>query len=110
PMLSEPRPATSLSYIALGSNLSNPRQQVEQALGALGQLPNSRVVAQSAWYESRAIGPGEQPDYINGVALIETSLEPHDLLNRLQAIEATQGRIREQRWAARTLDLDILLY
>lgn len=109
-MPSERYPTASLSYIALGSNLNDPRQQLEQALQALSKLPNSRFRARSAWYQSRAVGPGEQPDYLNGVVLVETSLEPLDLLDQLQAIEAAQGRVREERWAARTLDLDILLY
>lgn len=103
-------PAVSLCYVALGSNLNDPRHQLEQALEALSRLPSSRFRARSAWYQSRAIGPGEQPDYLNGVVLIETALEPHDLLDQLQAIETAQGRVREERWAARTLDLDILLY
>lgn len=109
-MPNEHHPAVSLSYIALGSNLNNPRRQLELALDAIARLPHSRLRARSGWYQSKAIGPGEQPDYLNGVVLIETSLEPHTLLRRLQEIEAAQGRVRGERWAARTLDLDILLY
>lgn len=109
-MPTDRHPGVSLSYIALGSNLNNPRRQLEQALEALSKLPKSRFRARSAWYQSRAVGPGEQPDYLNGVVLIETALEPLELLSHLQAIETAQGRIREERWGARTLDLDILLY
>ena len=61
-------------------------------------------------YSSKAVGPGEQPDYINAVSSLETQLTPLDLLHRLQAIENEHGRQRDIRWGARTLDLDILLY
>jgi len=56
------------------------------------------------------MGPEDQPDYINAVARLETWLEPHDLLRALQAIEQQHGRVRQLRWGARTLDLDLLLY
>ena len=97
-------------YIALGSNLDNPLNQVCHAVTALDGLPKSCLIAQSPWYRSAAIGPGEQPDYINGVACLKTSLSPECLLDALHTIECAQGRTRWQRWAARTLDLDILLY
>jgi 2-amino-4-hydroxy-6-hydroxymethyldihydropteridine diphosphokinase len=100
----------SLVYIALGSNLDNPRGQVESGLQALTQLPSTRLRARSGWYQSKAVGPGHQPDYVNGVVLLETRLEPESLILHLQRIEAAQGRERRVRWAARTLDLDILLY
>lgn len=109
-MSTEHHTTISLSYIALGSNLNDPHQQLELALESLTKLPQSRLRARSGWYQSKAVGPGEQPDYLNGVVLIETALEPEALLNHLQAIEAAQGRTRGERWAARTLDLDILLY
>ena len=66
--------------------------------------------ADSPWYRSKAIGPGEQAAYINGVAEIESDLSAHDLLVTLQGIEQAQGRHRGERWAPRTLDLDILLF
>ena len=98
------------AYIALGSNLDNPLQQVERAVSAISQLNHCQLSATSPWYRTAAIGPGQQPDYINGVCAIETSLEPLQLLHQLQAIENNQGRVRNERWGARTLDLDILLY
>ena len=61
-------------------------------------------------YKTQAIGPGNQPDYINAVACLNTQLSPLDLLDCLQQIEQQQGRVRTIRWGARTLDLDILLY
>lgn len=97
-------------YVALGSNLSDPVQQVTQAVNEMNALNNVDVIAQSSWYRSIAIGPSGQPDYINGVALIATTLPPLELLDALQNIENAHGRTRELRWGARTLDLDIILY
>nr|WP_208022258.1 2-amino-4-hydroxy-6-hydroxymethyldihydropteridine diphosphokinase [Aestuariicella hydrocarbonica] len=98
------------AFIGLGSNLENPRQQVQRAVRELGAIPNSRVITASPWYQSLPVGPGEQPDYINGVALLETTLAAHDLLDQLQAIEEAHERVRVVRWGPRTLDLDLLLY
>ena len=102
--------AFSRAFVALGSNLAEPAAQIQQALIALTALPNSRLIAQSACYRSPAMGYTEQPDFINAVALLETALTPHDLLQSLLAIEQTFGRIRDFRNAPRTLDLDLLLY
>ena len=96
--------------IALGSNLQDPMQQVLQAIEHINQLPQTTVVTVSNWYQSKAVGPGEQADYINGAVEISTSLEPQALLKQLQSIEDKQQRVRSIRWGARTLDLDILLY
>lgn len=98
------------TFIAIGSNLDNPRRQVADAVAALSSLQGSRLVALSPWYRSAAIGPGSQPDYLNGVARLTTRLSPRHLLAALQAIEHAQGRQRTEHWGPRTLDLDILLY
>lgn len=97
-------------YIALGSNLENPLQQVCTAVSEIDQMPLTQRVASSPWYQSTAIGPAGQPDYINGVAEILTELTPPALLSELQRIENRHHRIRAERWGARTLDLDIILY
>lgn len=97
-------------FIALGSNLHHPLRQVETAIEQLKAVPDTNLQNQSPWYRSRAVGPGSQPDYVNGVALLNTRLPPEELLAYLHQIEAKQGRERRQRWAARTIDLDILLY
>ena len=96
-------------FVALGSNLEQPLLQVERAVEALKVLPESELKAVSPWYHSVAVGP-EQPDYINGVAELDTSQSPLNLLRLLQAIENAQQRKRLQRWGPRTLDLDLLLY
>jgi len=97
-------------YIGLGSNLDAPRRQVETALAELRELPDSRWLGSSSLYRSRPVGPQDQPDYVNAVAVIDTGLEAEDLLDALQAIERSHGRRRGRRWGERTLDLDILLY
>ena len=97
-------------YIALGSNLANPQAQLTAALQALNALSDSRLTAVSSFYQSKPLGPQDQPDYVNAVACLETSLAPLALLDELQRIEHEQGRVRLRRWGERTLDLDILLY
>lgn len=98
----------NISYIALGSNLESPMQQVTAAINEIAKLGN--ITNQSSWYKSTAVGPGTQDDYINGVLCLETPLIAEELLDKLQAIENLQGRVRDIRWGARTLDLDILLF
>ncbi len=98
------------AYIGLGSNLGEPEHQLRTALRALDRIPATRLLQPSSFYRSRAVGPGEQPDYLNAVAALETGLSPHELLDHLQRIELEQGRVRSLHWGPRTLDLDILLY
>ena len=101
----------TLAYIGLGSNLEQPQIQIEQAASALNQIPDTQLVATSPLYQSKAIGPGKQADYINAVAALETCLSAPSLLLHLQTIENLQGRQRGSvRWVARTLDLDLLLF
>ncbi len=100
-----------LAYIGLGSNLQNPAQQIQNAQKAFNNLDGVRYLKCSSLYRSSPMGPQDQPDYINAVIAISTILEPLTLLSHLQAIEQQQGRVRQsQRWTARTLDLDLLLY
>lgn len=101
---------TSLAFIGLGSNLNNPAQQIKSALSALSELSFCYGLQCAPWYSSLAIGPKGQPDYINTAAKINTSLTAIELLHQLQAIENQQGRQREIKWGARTLDLDLLLF
>lgn len=98
------------SYIALGSNLNQPVEQLNEALATLAQLPHSALGAVSSFYQSKPLGPQDQPDYTNAVVCLDTALSPLELLDALQQIENDQGRVRLRRWGERTLDLDILLY
>lgn len=98
-------------YIAIGSNLNQPLRQVTQAVCALQTLPNSQFICSSAFYRNPPLTQCQQPDYINAVVAIDSHLSPQALLTQLQSIEQQQGRVRgDDRWAARSLDLDILLY
>jgi 2-amino-4-hydroxy-6-hydroxymethyldihydropteridine diphosphokinase len=99
------------AYIGIGSNLDDPCAQVAWAVGALAGLPQSEVLAHSHQYKSPPLGGLEQPDYINAVAAVRTALVPWELLDELQKLEQMRGRTRgANRWAARPLDLDLLLY
>ena len=100
----------SKAYIGLGSNLEDPLAQLRRATAALAALPDTTLVAASSVYRSSPVGPDGQPDYLNAAARLDTALEPLTLLRALQAIEDAQGRVRGERWGARTLDLDLLLY
>lgn len=108
-----PRSAVT-ACIGLGSNLQSPIEQVRSALAELDALPQSQLLRASSLYRSvamTAVGDDEaQPDYINAVALIETTLAPHELLQQLQQLELAHRRVRERHWGPRTLDLDLLLY
>jgi 2-amino-4-hydroxy-6-hydroxymethyldihydropteridine diphosphokinase len=100
------------AYIGLGSNLDTPARQIQRAFVELDNLPNTRLQARSHLYKSRPLGPQDQPDYINAVALLTTELAPLELLRALRRLEQDHGRrrIHESRWGARSLDLDILMY
>jgi 2-amino-4-hydroxy-6-hydroxymethyldihydropteridine diphosphokinase len=104
------KPAPVLAYIGLGSNLDHPSQQLNAARTDINALTDVKEQVFSSLYHSPPMGPQDQPDYVNAVMAIETTLPPLDLLRALQGIENHHGRVRSQRWGARTLDLDILLY
>jgi 2-amino-4-hydroxy-6-hydroxymethyldihydropteridine diphosphokinase len=99
----------AIAYIGLGSNLEHPAQHILQAMHELDNLPHCHLLAVSNTYRSIAVGPGEQPDYVNAVVQIETSLPPLDLLDAIQSIELAHGRVRDIRWGPRTLDLDMIM-
>lgn len=99
-----------VAYLGLGSNLENPTQQVLTATDELAELPNSTLLAASRLYHSKPLGPQNQPDFVNRVVALETTLPPLTLLDHLQELENLHHRLRTTRWGPRTLDLDILLY
>lgn len=98
------------AYIGLGSNLQNPQQQIAEAIQQITDLDNVRQVRVSSLYRTAPIGPQDQPDFINAALRMQTCLPPLTLLAELQAIEQLHGRVRQQHWGARSLDLDVLLY
>ncbi|MDH3334126.1 MAG: 2-amino-4-hydroxy-6-hydroxymethyldihydropteridine diphosphokinase [Gammaproteobacteria bacterium] len=99
------------AYVGIGSNLQGPARQVENAAALLAAIPGTRLIATSSLYRSAAFGGIEQPDFVNAVAAVLTTLSPADFLGELQAIENRQGRERgEARWGPRVIDLDLLVY
>ncbi|RSK68269.1 2-amino-4-hydroxy-6-hydroxymethyldihydropteridine diphosphokinase [Enterobacter huaxiensis] len=101
----------TLAYIALGSNLASPLEQVNAAVQALGEIPHSRIQAVSSFYRTPPLGPQDQPDYLNAAVVLNTALDAETLLDNTQRIELQQGRVRKaERWGPRTLDLDIMLF
>lgn len=105
--------AAATAFVGLGSNLGDRLGHLRRAVAALSDAPGVRVVAESSVVETEALvwpGSPPQPDYLNAVVQIETTLAAPDLLARMHAIEAAAGRVRTERWAARPLDLDLLVY
>ena len=99
----------ALCAIALGSNLGDSRAILEAALATLAATPDINLQASSSWYQTTPVGP-PQPDYINGCATLHVQTSPQILLETLLKIEAQFGRVRREKWGARLLDLDLLLY
>ncbi|PSO53220.1 MAG: 2-amino-4-hydroxy-6-hydroxymethyldihydropteridine diphosphokinase [Cyanobacteria bacterium QH_8_48_120] len=95
--------------IALGSNLGDSLTTLEGTINQLSQTAGITVQACSSWYQTAPVGP-PQPDFINGCALLEVELTPQELLRDLFGVENQFERVRQQRWGARTLDLDLLLF
>ena len=98
------------AYVALGANLGDPAATLRAAFGALANLPESRVVRCSSLYRTAPVGNIQQPEFINAVAKLETTLAPESLLDALLEIETRFGRLRAEKNGPRTLDLDLLLY
>lgn len=101
---------THIAHIGLGANLADPEKQVRAALDELAAAPGIMLERKSSLYRTAPIGYDNQPDFINAVARVRTTLEPQALLDALLDIERTHGRVREFLNAPRTLDLDVLLY
>ena len=101
----------TLAYIGLGSNLDDPRLQVNSALAALDGLPSTRLLRQSSLYRSAPWGLIDQPDFINAVAELETALDAASLLAKLIELELRLGRsLNSVRWGPRRIDLDLLVH
>ncbi|GLQ97368.1 2-amino-4-hydroxy-6-hydroxymethyldihydropteridine diphosphokinase [Dyella mobilis] len=97
------------AYVALGSNLGDSRRHLLDAMTALAELPSTELLLRSHLYRTPPWGVHDQPDFLNAVVALETSLPPHELLDALLGIERAAGRERQgERWGPRTLDLDLL--
>ena len=99
-----------LAFIGLGSNLNNPRNQIDEALLALSQDSGVDLLKTSSFYQSKPLLDMPGPDYLNIVCKINTRLSALELLDLCQQIESRQHRVRDVRWGSRTIDLDILLF
>jgi 2-amino-4-hydroxy-6-hydroxymethyldihydropteridine diphosphokinase len=98
------------AFVALGSNLGDPVQEIRSALRELAALPGTRLVRHSSFYRNPPEGGLDQPEFVNAVAEVETGAGPRELLDRLLGIERAHGRARDYPNAPRTLDLDVVLY
>ncbi|MGL5795444.1 MAG: 2-amino-4-hydroxy-6-hydroxymethyldihydropteridine diphosphokinase [Waterburya sp.] len=97
--------------IALGSNLGNSLDILENSLTVLEQIPGITLQNISSWYQTKPVGtPKPQPDYLNGCALLSVDQTPEELLTILQAVEIQFGRVDKGKLQPRTIDLDLLLY
>ena len=101
---------TDVAYIALGSNMGDRHDYLARARAALGAIPGSHVIGESSIEETAPLGGLPQNTYLNQMIALETSLSPRDWLGHLHEIEAATGGVRHERWASRTLDLDIVCY
>lgn len=99
---------TRRAVLALGANLGDRRATLQSAVEALATADGVRVVVASPVVETDPVGGPEQPDYLNAVVLVDTTLDPHELLATCRRIEQAHGRERLVRWGARTLDIDIV--
>ncbi len=99
-----------VAFVALGANLGDRARSLAAARRALGALPGTRVIAETAVEETAPFGPPGQPPYLNQMIALDTTLAPHDLLDALHGIERDAGRTRHVRWGPRTLDLDIVRF
>lgn len=104
---------STLCYIGLGSNLDDPKHQVRQAIATITNTTGIQLLKSSSLYQTKPVGPQDQPNFINAVIECKTILSAEALLKTLLSIEQQQGRIRNKnqlRWGPRIIDLDILLY
>jgi 2-amino-4-hydroxy-6-hydroxymethyldihydropteridine diphosphokinase len=97
------------AFLGLGSNLGERLTTLQRAIDLLAAEPGIRVIRTSRVWETDPVGGPEQPDFLNTVADIDTTLEPLDLLQAVNRVEATLGRTRDIRWGPRTIDIDILM-
>jgi len=98
------------AYLGLGSNLAQPAQQLKMALNHLAQHQDITLIRTSPFYSNTPHGPQDQPDFINAVCQIETSLTPQTLLQATKTIEQQQGRVKTLHWGERIIDIDLLLF
>lgn len=102
--------STARVYLSLGSNLGDRSAMLQEAEARLSATLGIRILRRSSIYETEPLGMIDQPWFLNQILEIETTLDPHDLLDAVQQVETSLGRTREVRWGSRTIDIDLLLY
>jgi 2-amino-4-hydroxy-6-hydroxymethyldihydropteridine diphosphokinase len=100
----------AVAFLGLGSNLGDRLANLQAAVDALQGEPGLRVTASSRVWETVPVGGPPQPEYLNAVIRVETDLSARDLLDAAHRVEARLGRVRKERWGARTIDIDVLLF
>jgi 2-amino-4-hydroxy-6-hydroxymethyldihydropteridine diphosphokinase len=100
----------SLAFLGLGSNLGDRLTNLQRAVDLLQDEPGLQVTASSRVWETVPVGGPPQPDYLNAVVRVETDLSARDLLDAAHRVEARLGRVRRERWGARSIDVDLLLF
>ncbi len=98
------------AWLGIGSNIGDMAATLDRAVAALGAVPGIAVLARSSDYRTPPWGKTDQPWFLNGALAIETTLSPHALLDACQGIERDLGRVREERWGPRIIDIDVLAY
>jgi 2-amino-4-hydroxy-6-hydroxymethyldihydropteridine diphosphokinase len=101
---------TARAYLGIGSNLGDRLAYLQLAVDGLAVTEHVRVVAVSPVYETEPVGGPEQPEYLNAVVAVDTTLDPRRLLHVGQRLEGEAQRIRRERWGPRTLDVDVLVF
>jgi len=102
------RPVWRPAYVAVGSNLNEPRDRVLEAFDALAALRATRLELRSRLYRTAPMGPQDQPEFVNAAAGLLTRLSARELLEELLAVEGAMGRRRQERWGPRVIDLDLV--
>lgn len=108
--MSAQRAGGVMAYLGLGANLGDRQGAIAQALKELGVLPTITVTAVSSLYQTAPVGVLDQPDFLNAVAEVQTTLAPRPLLAQILQVEQQLGRVRTVRWGPRTIDIDILVF
>ena len=103
-------PVSKTAFVGIGSNLGDREENLRRAVELLAAEEGIDVGAVSEIRETEPVGPVEQGPFLNGAVQIETELGPRELLDRLLEVEQRLGRVRDERWGPRTIDLDLLLY
>ena len=99
-----------VAYLGLGANQGDPRRQLQEAMTRLAATEEVEVLKSSSFYQTPPLGPPDQPWYVNAVVQVRTRLAPEELLRVLHRVEEDLGRVRQERWGPRLIDIDLLLY